>query len=74
MSCPTCDHTMKNIGEARGEPIYYCWRCGTITDSIATEVPYLVSYCRGLVDRLKIRAPEVFAAEIEKSSVMDVLQ
>lgn len=51
MSCPTCSHTMKSIGEARGEPVFYCWRCGTIKDSIAVEVPYLVRYVQRLFDQ-----------------------
>ena len=29
MACPTCDHTMQNLG-VNGQKIFWCNRCGTI--------------------------------------------
>jgi Transcription factor zinc-finger len=29
MSCPTCDHTMQNLG-VNGQRIFWCPRCGTL--------------------------------------------
>lgn len=29
MACPTCDHTMQNLG-VNGQNIFWCNRCGTI--------------------------------------------
>ncbi len=52
MSCPNCTHTMTNLGVARNQPIFYCARCGTIKDSIATETPFVINYLRAFVARL----------------------
>lgn len=58
MSCPTCDHTMHNIGCClhSGLPFFWCPRCGTLKpcDSEAAE-PALVARCRD------------FAREFEKA-------
>lgn len=29
MACPTCDHTMQNLG-VNGQKIFWCSRCGTL--------------------------------------------
>jgi len=47
MSCPTCDHTMHNLGVT----YYWCPRCGTIQQSLDfkpfnVNVPKLVGRCR----------------------------
>lgn len=34
MACPTCDHTMQNLG-ADDRRIFWCPRCGTIRDQTA---------------------------------------
>lgn len=41
MTCPTCDHTMHQWGEA-GE-VWVCPRCGTVRDSEGVQVPQLVT-------------------------------
>ena len=28
MACPTCDHTMHNVGENGGRTVFWCPRCG----------------------------------------------
>ena len=44
MSCPTCQHTMKNINDTHS-PIYWCSRCGTLkyglVDNIETPKWYI---------------------------------
>jgi hypothetical protein len=48
MACKTCSHTMKTIGQFAGEPIHYCWRCGTIADASGSEVPTVIRQIRKL--------------------------
>ena len=36
MACPTCDHTMQNVG-AEGQRIFWCPRCGTLSNLSYTE-------------------------------------
>ncbi len=31
MSCPTCNHTMQNLG-VQGQRIFWCSRCGTLRE------------------------------------------
>lgn len=58
MACPTCDHTMHNIGTNRSHQVFWCPRCGTIrdrnphsTDEVReTAVPMLVQRCRDYHD------------------------
>ncbi len=42
MPCPTCDHTMQLIAKS-DEELFWCSRCGTIKDDVASEEPKLVS-------------------------------
>ncbi len=28
MACPTCDHTMQNVGDNGGRTVFWCPRCG----------------------------------------------
>jgi hypothetical protein len=49
MACPTCDHTMQNIGVCHPPyekvPVFWCPRCGTLKANVVTgedEVPKLV--------------------------------
>lgn len=62
MACPTCDHTMQNVGTSPvGRPLFWCGRCGTVhsepsgrvdpsADSNLADgyygVPKLVERCR----------------------------
>lgn len=39
-SCPTCDHTMQNLGGAN-MPLLWCPRCGTVDRASAVFVPDL---------------------------------
>ena len=41
MPCPTCDHTMQLIAKS-DEELFWCSRCGTIKDDVASEEPKLV--------------------------------
>lgn len=49
MPCPTCDHTLQNIG-AKDQRIFWCPRCGTLVyeaDNFRGEnCPYLANYVR----------------------------
>lgn len=49
MACPTCDHTMENVGcmhdPYHDVPLFWCPRCGTLKANIVNgenEVPKLV--------------------------------
>lgn len=48
MGCPTCDHTMRQIGEAQGADLFWCPRCGSwsVPDDLDSGVPKLVERCR----------------------------
>lgn len=48
MSCPTCDHTMHQMGcRSTDLPFFWCPRCGTIKTCDATVgVPVLIDRCR----------------------------
>lgn len=59
MPCPTCSHTMQNIG-ATDARVFWCARCGTLMTVhadgyIATTVPALVERVRDLRDTMKER-------------------
>lgn len=48
MPCPTCDHTMTELGcRTTGSPFFVCPRCGTakLCDGVVV-VPALVDACR----------------------------
>lgn len=49
MSCPTCGHTLQNLGTS-DRTYFWCPRCGTLVEestSVETmSVPYLVARCR----------------------------
>lgn len=56
MACPTCEHTMKQVGVIQGTifPLFWCSRCGTIKANTQREyddVPKLVERTRQLLDR-----------------------
>ncbi len=73
MACPTCDHTMMKVGEAMGESLFWCARCGTIKtqtrlspdgkDEVAA--PVLVGRCRQFEE-------EVVGRECSAKTVADV--
>ena len=44
MACPTCDHTMHNVGKTGSGSsfLFWCPRCGTLK---GTGVPMLVKRC-----------------------------
>lgn len=48
MPCPTCDHTMTQLGcQTSGNPFFLCPRCGTTkTCDGIVAVPALVEFCR----------------------------
>jgi len=55
MSCPTCDHTMENVGiTGNGGRVFHCPRCGTLCQAFGSPggyersdyVPKLVPRCR----------------------------
>lgn len=49
MPCPTCDHTMHNIGTAGVAGVFWCPRCGTLkTGDPEPDIftPKLVERCR----------------------------
>jgi len=50
MACPTCDHTMKNIGHRSMYAIFWCPRCGTLKNNHDNqfEAPKLVERSRAL--------------------------
>lgn len=65
MPCPTCGHTMQNLGLSE-EPVetvrrvYWCPRCGTLREEINDaaacqtndEAPKLVARCREFEDQM----------------------
>lgn len=65
MSCPTCNHTMQNLG-AEGQRIFYCPRCGTLKeycgDFFRIELPYWLRQALSLHD-LKRQANAVTHTE-----------
>lgn len=68
MSCPTCDHTMINVGKwdtAGLCPLFWCPRCGTIRchNAEADRAPHLVAYCRNLARDVARADVAVFARE-----------
>lgn len=57
MSCPTCDHTMHNLGLSNGGArVFWCPRCGSLktespgreNDFVETEMPKLVKLVRSV--------------------------
>ena len=52
MSCPTCDHTMHQMGcRSTDLPFFWCPRCGTIkTCDAVVGVPVLIDRCRKFQD------------------------
>lgn len=48
MACPTCDHTMSEMGcRTTDRPFFICPRCGTAkTCDGAVAAPALVDFCR----------------------------
>lgn len=52
MPCPTCDHTMHNVGTHDTARVFWCPRCGTVRFSAADtapphdHVPWLVERCQ----------------------------
>lgn len=58
MACPTCDHTMTEMGcRTSGNPFFICPRCGTAkTCDGVVVVPALVEFCRGFISELWSRS------------------
>ena len=60
MSCPTCDHTMQNLGLAQsGARVFWCPRCGSLkTEStggfVETEQPALVQRVKDAIIEVSI--------------------
>lgn len=55
MTCPTCDHTMHQLGccVITGMPFFWCVRCGTIkTCDNEPAAPALVTRCQTFEDAL----------------------
>ena len=59
MPCPTCSHTMQNLGlDSAGRRVFWCPRCGTLREEVSDnssgipaaqtndEAPKLVPRCR----------------------------
>lgn len=53
MACPTCDHTMEQLGRVNFEVCFLCPRCGTVKvqylanpNAESVYVPKLVERCR----------------------------
>lgn len=59
MACPSCDHTMQNIGIVNPEvqtPLYWCPRCGTLKSNGSGEgnyTPKLVQRVRDMSHRIE---------------------
>ncbi len=59
MSCPTCDHTMKNLGMDNNEGrIFWCTRCGTMK---IRQNPRSVN----MEERYDVEAPKLVALAID---------
>ena len=56
MPCPTCSHTMENLGH---NGLFHCPRCGTVVDSKSVYVPTLVEGLRRFLPTLGPRWAEL---------------
>jgi len=55
MACPTCDHTMHNIGRTyhqQYESLFWCERCGTIKLGFEGTPPKLVGSIKEFAGKL----------------------
>jgi hypothetical protein len=65
MACPTCGHTLQNLGLSAGpvgmtRRVFWCPRCGTLREELSDagacqtndEAPRLVARCREFEERV----------------------
>lgn len=81
MPCPTCSHTMQNLGlDTAGRTTWWCARCGSLKTEIhhlgktfeSNEAPKLVECVRGFVRMLDdTAAGRWLKSQVEVSSVLE---